>query len=181
MSDALDDLEKQEYLVRHFLEQPSTLSAAKMKALRGKALNAIQVASYMRGFLNGEASGQDEELKSLLQKSHQYYADQLGEPLRHVLSELTRYALPPKRPKAGRPPKTAELDGRYLFVIAAAGSKNMLDCIREAADVGLIDKKIKDTTHLRRIERFMKKYLEHWKKSNVIPGPWPPRDPNKKS
>lgn len=96
----------------------------------------------------------------------------------HTLTEaLLLHALPPKRPKAGRPSKAVTLEDPCLFVIAAfvsyAGSKTMLECVREKVSDGWLDKTTKDSTHLRRVERFLEKAKKEMQVSNVIPFPKP--------
>jgi hypothetical protein len=106
--------------------------------------------------------------------------EKVSADLQTLTKALLSHALPPKRPKAGRPPKEKKLDLPYLFVIADfvshQGSKTMLECVRAAVQRGWLDKTTADTTHLRRIDRSAKKALQE---SNVIPFPKSPRTPNK--
>jgi hypothetical protein len=176
---SMDDVKEATSLVRHFLKMPSMLTASKMRGLSERAVDAISQAEYLLGYFAGELSATDDDMKELSKVSYPYWASKILAPLAIVLIELKKHALPPKRPRAGRPEGKKELDGRYAFVIAGrAPGQSLLEAIREAADKGLIDKKVKDVTHLRRIERFLDAARKHAAASKIIPSPGG-RGPNK--
>ena len=104
--------------------------------------------------------------------------------LQILSAAILPHALPPKRSKAGRPPRASDLDGRYVFVIADYVSRDeprtMIECVRKAVVDGLLDKKeAADPTHLRQIERFMEGAHKEMQASNVIPFPKPRKPPKR--
>jgi hypothetical protein len=153
-------------ILRNLMRAPSKFSGKELKQNHAEAEGIADRCYFNCGWY---AAQPDKALPGSA-STQKIFAD-----LRTITEAVLSKALPPKRTKAGRPPKEPKLDAPYPFVIAAfvayQGSKTTLECIRMAINEGWLDKTTADTTHLRRIERFMDAARKRIASSNVIPFP----------
>lgn len=147
-------------VARELIERPSRLTGRSLKEARVIAKKLGDRVYFNCGWHAAHPSG---SLKGVANTK------KIATDLDDLIKILGKHALKPKRLKAGRPIKEPEVDGRYLFVIADwvvhEGKRTLIDCVRDAVKTGLLDKTTKDITHVRRIERSMKKMPS----SNVVP------------
>src|SRR5436190_24168651 len=124
MSEQLDLL-MQLNIARELMRAPSKLKEKELKQYRLIAENLGDRCNFNSGWY---AAQPDKALPGSAS------TEKISADLRTLTAAVLSQALPPKRLKAGRPPKDEpNLDGRYFFVVADfysdENSKTLLECV----------------------------------------------------